>query len=94
MFRATSTALMLRATSVLREQETWRDQGVSYLQYLNVCTETVHKCVKPAVAGKYNKFTVMNHRATKVDETGATIEIETIPNESANYGKKAEKTSA
>merc|ERR1711991_399433 len=66
MFRATSAALMFRSSAVLLEQESWRDNKVTYLQYLNVCTETLHSVLKPAAAAKYKKFSEVGYQSQDV----------------------------
>jgi hypothetical protein len=89
MLRATSTAMMLRATAVRREQETWRDHKITYLQYCNVATETLHAVLKPKAAGKYNKFSQVDYRAQMVDSSGIVIPRDDIPNTTASFGRGA-----
>jgi len=89
MLRATPAAMMLRATSMLREQETWRDHKVSYLQYLNVCTETLHSVVKAKSAAKYTKYSVVGYQAQVMDQSGQIIIKENVPALSSDYGKAA-----
>ena len=94
MFRATGTAMMFRASAVLREQETWRDQGITNLQYLNVCTETTYACLKSEFAAKHGKWNTVAHRAQQLDDSGVVETITTIPSETAEYGKKGPKAAA
>ena len=94
MLRVTSSALMMRASGVLREQENWRDSKITYLQYLNVCTETLHSVLKPKAAQKYAKFSVVGHGAQEIDELGLVNPKEGIPAHTADYGKNAGTTAA
>uniref|UniRef100_A0A7S1W2R5 Uncharacterized protein n=1 Tax=Neobodo designis TaxID=312471 RepID=A0A7S1W2R5_NEODS len=87
MFRATGTAMMFRASAVLREQEGWRDQGITYLQYLNTCTEATLACLKPQHAGKAGKWATVGYHAQEMDDAGVMQPVEKVPNTTDKYGK-------
>ncbi|KPA79915.1 hypothetical protein ABB37_04973 [Leptomonas pyrrhocoris] len=57
----------------------WRDQGISYVKYLNVCTETLHMTVKEKAQGKYSKFSSPNYVAIKSDSAGGVEEVNKVP---------------
>lgn len=84
MLRRTQGSL-ISATRMLREQESWRDQGLSYLKYVNICTETLHKCIKESKVAKYNKFSVAGYHAQKPDGQGSTERVVKVPAESKDY---------
>ncbi len=78
MLRVTQRA-MLRSTRVLREQESWRDQGITYLQYLNICTDALHKSVKESKQGKYCKFSVPGYHTQEPDGNGTFQKVTKVP---------------
>lgn len=94
MLRRTS-GKMFRPTLILRESEGWRDHGISYLKYLNVCTVALHKCVKDSKKGKYVKHSEVSYFAQKFDD-GAQIfapyEVPGVPASPAKYGLGASGT--
>jgi hypothetical protein len=88
MFRATTSALMFRASAVCLEQETWRENGITYLQYLNIATETLHSVVKPRAAAKYTKFSQVGYHAQELDASvGVTNVKKVIPAEVSEMGR-------
>ena len=94
MFRATGAAMMFRASTVLREQEQWRDQGITYLQYVNTCTEATLACLKPEHVAKSGKWCTVGYHAQVMDDAGVMENIETVPNTTDKYGKNPPKASA
>lgn len=84
MFRR-STGSLLRVTKVLREQENWREHGISYVKYLNICTDAVHKCVKESKQAKYTKFSVAAYHAQKPDGSGGIEKIEKVAAQIKDY---------
>ncbi|KPI89248.1 hypothetical protein ABL78_1671 [Leptomonas seymouri] len=63
----------------------WRDQGISYLKYLNVCTETLHMAVKDKARSKYTKFSSPNYISIKSDGAGGIEEIKKVPAFTKDY---------
>jgi len=92
MLRFTRTAQMMRPTRILRENESWREHGISYLKYLNVCTDSVQKCVTDKASAKYSKFAIMGFHAQKFNSSAAIfepIDIDGVPVNVKEYGKPA-----
>lgn len=64
----------------------WREQGISYLKYLNVCTEAVHATVKEGkAANKYTKFSAPGFQAMELDPTGVYVKREKVPDHVSKY---------
>lgn len=57
----------------------WRDQGISYVKYLNVTTEALHMATKERVRAKYTRFSSPNYVAIKNDGSGAMEEVKKVP---------------
>ncbi|EPY29474.1 hypothetical protein STCU_04368 [Strigomonas culicis] len=75
MFRRSITAL---STS-------WRDQGISYVKYLNVTTETLHTALSEKAKVKYDKFSNPNYVAMRPDGTGTMEEVKKVPTFTKDY---------
>jgi hypothetical protein len=73
----------MRATTPLRAE--WRDTGLSYVKYLNVCTSALHKAVKDSRQSKYQRYSVVGYWAQEQDGSGSFKKIERIPAEIADY---------
>lgn len=73
---------MLRRTVTVMN---WRDQGVSYLKYLNVCTEALHMATKDKAHAKYERFSIPNYVALKPDGQGSTEEVKNVPAFTKDY---------
>jgi hypothetical protein len=76
---------MIRPSRMLREQDNWRDHGISFVKYLNVTTETLHGCVKDSKAAKYTKFSTVGYKAQKPQEGGGWEEFKVVPCETKDY---------
>lgn len=63
----------------------WRDQGISYLKYLNVCTEALHMATKEKVRAKYVRYSTPNYVALKPDKAGSFDEIKKVPVKTSEY---------
>lgn len=74
-----SPRALFRSTRMLREQETWRDQGISYVQYLTVCTAALHKAVKESKQSKYVKFSEVGYHAQEPDGNGTFQKVTKVP---------------
>ncbi|CCW67077.1 unnamed protein product [Phytomonas sp. Hart1] len=57
----------------------WRDQGITYVKYLNVCTEALHLCTIPKARAKYERFSNPNYSAYMPESTGGMQEITKVP---------------
>lgn len=75
------TTMLRRTLSMLN----WRDQGISYVKYLNVCTESLHMAVKEKSRGKYVKFSSPNYTAIKGDGAGGIEEVKKVPIYTKDY---------
>jgi hypothetical protein len=82
MMRSTSAALM-RPTLVLCSS--WREQGISYVKYLNVGTETLHGIVKDNKRAKYEKFSIPGYVAQEPDGQGSFQKLNKVPAEIKEY---------
>ena len=85
MLRRTSSALMMRPSRVLREQDNWRDHGISYVKYLNICTEVLQKCVKDSKRAKYTRFSEIGYKTQKPVEGGGWEPCVKVPAEIKDY---------
>ncbi|TPP42374.1 Mitochondrial ATP synthase epsilon chain family protein [Leishmania donovani] len=63
----------------------WRDQGISYVKYLNVTTEALHMATKDKARAKYSRFSAPNYVAMKNDSTGAMEEVKKVPAFTKDY---------
>lgn len=81
-FYANTPSKMLRRSLRMLN---WRDQGVSYVKYLNVCTETLHMTVKDKARAKYAKFSSPNYVAIKSDGAGGVEEVKKVPAFTKDY---------
>lgn len=75
----------------------WRDQGISYLKYLNVATEELHKCVTESKSAKYTKFSQVGYNANQSDGAGLFVKADKVPAETSDYatfGAPAESKSS
>ncbi len=63
----------------------WREQGISYLKYLNICTESLHRAVKPAKQAKYQRFSIAAYEAKEPDGQGGTRLVNKVPANYADY---------
>lgn len=63
----------------------WRDQGISYVKYLNVCTEAVHMATKDKANAKYSRFSSPNYVALKSDGAGSMEEFKKVPAFTKDY---------
>lgn len=75
---------MLRL-SLLCRSTSWRDQGISYVKYLNICTEALHMTVKPKLAAKYSRFSTPNYVAVKPDAAGSLTPVTNVPAFTKDY---------
>ena len=75
MFRRSTVAL----------STAWRDQGISYLKYLNICTDALHSAVKEKSAPKYVKFSVPNYITQEADGAGGFVKVEKVPDTIDKY---------
>lgn len=58
----------------------WRDQGISYVKYLNVTTEALHMATKDKNRARYERFSNPNYIAYKPDaNTGTMEELKKVP---------------
>ncbi|KEG10015.1 hypothetical protein DQ04_04301050 [Trypanosoma grayi] len=64
---------------------TWREHGISYLKYLNVCTETVHSAVKESRRAKYERFSKPGYVAQRPDGAGGNETINKVPSQTTDY---------
>ena len=84
---------MMRPTRMLRENESWRDNGISYLKYLNVCTDSLHNCVKESQKAKYEKFAVQGGFYAQKFNAGTSLfepaAIDGVPAKVKDYGLAA-----
>lgn len=71
--------------SIFSFSGSWRDHGISYVKYLNVCTEALHLAVKPTSSAKYTRFSTPNYAAMKYDNTGAMAPLKTVPAATKDY---------
>jgi len=78
-----TASLFMAPTAVL--MNTWRDQGISYLKYLNVSTEELHKCVVESKHAKYARCSQVGYLANQPDGTGLFTPLEKIPADPAHY---------
>ena len=96
--RFTRCSLMMRPTRICRENESWREAGVSYLRYLNVCTATTHKCMKEGKQkDKYSRFSSVNWQAMQFSSASQLLEpaeIKGVPSKLEDYHKGASTTKA
>eukprot|EP00796_Vickermania_ingenoplastis_P004965 gene4965-3563_t len=53
----------------------WRDHGISYVKYLNICTEALHMTVNPKASAKYSRFSAPNYVALKPDGSGGMSQV-------------------
>lgn len=93
MYRACRPNMMLRVSRTLREKEDWRDHGLSYVKYLNVCTDALHKCVKENKQNKYAKQSTVGYIAQQMDGSGGFAKVTKVEASLEEYGtivKKAE----
>lgn len=67
---------MLRRTIAVMS---WRDQGISYVKYLNVCTEALHMATKDKAKAKYERYSNPNYVALKPDGQGSMEEVKKVP---------------
>lgn len=79
-----TATLMMAPTAVL--MNSWRDQGISYLKYLNVATEELHKCVHEAKSARYTRFSQVGYTAAQPDGSGLFTKFEKVPADPADYG--------
>ncbi|KAH9582254.1 ATP synthase [Trypanosoma melophagium] len=75
---------MMRRCTVLLNP-TWREQGISYLKYLNVCTETLHGTVKECRRQKYVRFSATNYLSQKPDGAGGNELVKNVPASTTDY---------
>ena len=78
-----SAALFMRPTAVLAC--TWRDHGITYPQYLNIATETLHNCTSAAAGQKFKKFSETNFQAQETDANGMFILRDKIAADPSQY---------
>jgi hypothetical protein len=85
MVRARSQQKMMRRSTVFLSN--WREQGITYLKYLNVCTDALHSTVKEGkAAAKYTKYSAPGFQAMELDSaTGLFVKREKIPEEISKY---------
>lgn len=76
---------MLRCSALLRSSTAWRDHGISYVKYLNICTEALHMTVNSQSSAKYTRFSTPNYVALKPDGTGSMAEVKTVPIHTSEY---------
>ncbi|ESL07116.1 hypothetical protein TRSC58_05201 [Trypanosoma rangeli SC58] len=75
---------MMRRSSTLLNA-TWREQGISYLKYLNVCTEALHSAVKESRRAKYERYSAPGYVAQKPDGAGGVEVINNVPSHTNEY---------
>lgn len=65
----------------------WREQGLSHLKYLNICTEALHATVKEGKAGgKFTKYSAPGFQAQEIDATtGLFVKREKVPDHVSKY---------
>lgn len=63
----------------------WRDQGISYVKYLNVCTEALHMATNDKVRPKYERFSKPNYTALKADGSGTFEPVTKVPSFTKDY---------
>ena len=73
----------MRPTLVLCS--TWREQGISYVKYLNITTETLHTIVKDSRRTKYEKFSTPGYVSQEPDGQGTFQKITKVPAEIKDY---------
>ena len=83
MQRATGILFLARSTALL-EQTNWRSH-VSYLKYLNICTNALHKVVKDDKSAKYTRYSAAGYMAQKPDGQGGFSKIENVPADVKDY---------
>ena len=74
---------LMRPTAVLCSS--WRDQGISYVKYLNICTETLHTAVKDSKRGKIEKYSISGYMSQTPDGNGQFVKLNKIPEETKDY---------
>jgi hypothetical protein len=74
---------MLRRSAV--SLSNWREHGISYLKYLNVCTDALHASVKESRQAKYQKYSIPGYVAQKPDGQGTFVKVDTVPSEISQY---------
>lgn len=60
-------------------QEAWREAGISYLKYLNICTECLHKCVKERSQSRYSRFSTPGYITQAPDGVGGYVDARKVP---------------
>ncbi|EPY36653.1 hypothetical protein AGDE_06810 [Angomonas deanei] len=75
---------MLRRTTTFLSSN-WRDQGISYVKYLNVSTEALHMAVKPKSSAKYTRFSTPNYVTLKPDGAGGMEEVKRVAAATKDY---------
>lgn len=73
---------MLRRTITVMN---WRDHGITYVKYLNVCTEALHMATKEKAKAKYDRYSTPNYVAIKPDGQGSTEEVKKVPAFTKDY---------
>ncbi|CBZ38506.1 hypothetical protein, conserved [Leishmania donovani] len=81
-YRGSLSPMMLRRSLIALN---WRDQGISYVKYLNVTTEALHMATKDKARAKYSRFSAPNYVAMKNDSTGAMEEVKKVPAFTKDY---------
>jgi hypothetical protein len=76
--RSTRTVAM-RASKMLREQETWRDNGMTYLQYVTIANYTLCAAVKPSLQAKYQRFSTPSYNAVEFNDMGVAEVVMKAP---------------
>lgn len=74
---------MIRRNTIMLNA--WRDQGISYLKYLNICTAALHSTVKESRQAKYVKYSAPGYAAQEPDGTGSFQKREKVPEEISKY---------
>ncbi|CBH15526.1 Mitochondrial ATP synthase epsilon chain, putative [Trypanosoma equiperdum] len=75
---------MIRRSCALLSSS-WRDHGISYLKYLNVCTETLHSTVKESRRAKYERWSKPCYTAQRPDGAGGQETIDKVPIHTKDY---------
>ncbi|EAN84807.1 hypothetical protein C3747_7g2443c [Trypanosoma cruzi] len=63
----------------------WREQGISYLKYLNVCTEALHSAMKESRRVKYERYSSPGYVAQKPDGAGGIETVNKVPAHTNEY---------
>eukprot|EP00760_Papus_ankaliazontas_P034682 PhM_4_TR738/c0_g1_i1/m.100038 len=84
MLQRTGLRCFTRRTSMLLENEAWREH-ITYVKYLNVCTLSLHKCVKDSKSAKYTRNSIASYHTQEPDGQGAHVKIVKVPDSVENY---------